>query len=352
MSQPSASRQPGASWPTVILLALAGVAATATLAVLISWRPAPASLAPARLDPGTIVVARQPYDDSRDVELAVKEGAAAKLLATASGVLTSSSCRPGAVVASGKTVATIGGRRIVPLASRVPPYRTISVGTSGADVTSLRVELTRLRSVPAGRSPSAPADADLITAARRLGGLNASSASLPPDAFAWIPGSTTKVATCDVPVGATVPAGAPLSTLSPPVVEVSISASPTDEAPGPRVLTVGSVTVKVTGRRITAAADLARLARTPEWAAYEQSAGKAPVGGQWKLKIPVQVASLPAASLFTPSGAAGGQACVSVAGRLVPVTVVASSLGRTLVTFADAWPDRVDTTPPKGFRCR
>lgn len=359
MAQRTGSRQAGASWPTVLLVALVCVAAAAAIALLLSWKPGPDSLSPVRADPGTITITRQPYDDSRDVELVVTQGPAAKLLATSAGIVTWSICRPGAVVTSGKPVATIGDRRVVPLATAVPPYRAISVGTSGDDVAALRTELARLGAIPAGAPPLAPADAALITAARLLAGLGVTSAAtpaaatLPPGTFAWAPSATATVATCDVSVGSTVSAGAPLFTLSPPVTELAVTASPADAIPGPRVLTVAPVTVEVTDGRITSAEDLARLVATPAWAAYEQTAGKVPIRGQWKLKTPISVASLPAASLVTSGAgnAASDRACVSASGRPVPVTIVASSLGRTLVTFTGTWPDAVDTTPAEALRC-
>lgn len=355
MSQPGGSRQPGASWPTVVLLVLVFVAATAAVVLLISWRPAPASLSSASVEPGTIAVTRQPYDDSRDVELAVTQGAAAKLLATTSGILTSSTCRPGGVVTSGKYVATVNERPVVPLATATPAYRTISVGTSGSDVASLRAELTRLKVIPTGTPSSSPADEPLISAARRLAGLSDSdtASTLPLEAFAWLPSPTTTMSSCDVPVGASVSTGSALFTLSPPVTELAVTASPTDAASGARVLTVAPVTVDVTDGRVTSASDLARLVSTPAWAAYEQTAGNVPIRGQWKLKTPIEVASLPAASLVTAAGSSAGygHACVSAQGEAIPVTIVASSLGRTLVTFNGTWPDMVDTTPTQDMEC-
>jgi len=335
------------------------VAVTAAFALAMSWRPAPDSLSVAQIDPGTIVVQRQPYDDSRDVDLVPTQGAAAKLLATASGILTSSKCRPGAAVESGKPVAVIGNRRVVALATKIPPYRTITVGTSGTDVRSLRNEFTRLKRLTNGKPLTTPADAQLIATARHLSGLDADStetasdASLPPGAFAWMPTSTGKLATCDLPVGAKVSAGTPLSTLSAPLTELVISAPPADAAAGPRLLELAPVTVKLADSRITEASDLARLMKTPAWEAYELSSGQVPLVGQWKLSEPIQVASLPAASLLTAGASkVSDKACVSTHGRPVPVTIVASSLGRTLVTFPGTWPDTVDTTPKHEMQCR
>jgi hypothetical protein len=327
------------------------VGVTAVVALLVTWRPAPSALSPTSVHPGTIAVTRQPYDDAREVEVVVARGAAGKLLATTSGVLTSSRCRPGQAVTSGDPVATIDQRPVVPLATAIPPFRAITVGVSGRDVVALRAELTRLKAVPVGTSRSAPADTRLIRAARRLSGLDSAAGSLPTGAFAWMPSSNSTVATCEVPVGARVSAGTPLATLSPPVTNLAISAPSASAAPGPRVLTVASVTVRVIDGRVTAANDLARLVRTAAWATYEQSAGKVPVRGRWKLSRPIQVASLPAASLVTAGPAAGSRSCVSSGGRALPVTVVASSLGRTLVTFTGTWPAAVDPRPSPALRC-
>lgn len=357
MRQQRGSRQSGASWPTVIVLILLGVASTAAVAVLVSWRPAPESLSAAQLEPGTIVVTRQGYDDSRDVELAVTQGASAQLLATTSGIVTSSTCRPGAIVTSGAPVGTIGQRRVLPLATTTPAYREITVGTSGSDVTSLRAELVRLGVIPRNSRVTDPADERLVSAARRLAGLPPPSSSagltLPLGSFAWTPAIRTAIATCAVPVGASVSAGEPLLSLSPPVTALTLVGVPPKAAPGPRELILDSVTVPLTRGRVTSEKDLAMLVSTPAWAGYEQSAGKVPLQGQWRLKTPLQVASLPAASLRTP-GAGGGRddaACVSSNGRAMPVTIIASSLGRTLVTFAGAWPATVDATPAEALSC-
>lgn len=354
MVQQGSSRQTGASWPTTALLVLVGVALTATVVLLITWHPTPPSLSAAPPASGTIAVTQQAYDDSRDVELIPTQGAAARVLATSTGILTSSQCRPGGLVESGKAVASIAGRPVLPLATPSPAYRDITVGTTGSDVDSLRAELTRLKLLPKANPVSQPADKQLVAQARRLAGLSpptatSSSQRLPLGAFAWTPSAVTVMATCEVPVGSRVSTGTPLFTLSPPLTGLTFP-TPEGAVPGARELAVDSVTVDVADGRVTAENDLSRVTTTPAWAAYQQNAGKVPVAGQWRLKTPIPVASLPAASLRVGTGgnAAG---CVAVKGVAVPVRIIASSLGHTLVTFSGQWPATVDTMPVGTFRC-
>lgn len=362
MAKSLQSRQSGAAWTTVLLITLVAVASTASVAVLISWRPAPTVLQPTQAQTGSITVSRLAYDDAREVELTVTQGASSEVVATASGIITSSSCRPGAGVVSGKPIATVGARDVVPLATSIPLYRPVTVGATGADVDSLRAELGRLR-LTKSQAAGTPADAQLVGAGRKLAGLigrsalstatnGRAAAELPAAAFAWLPTTTATVASCDAAVGSTVAVGTPLLTLRPPVTALSVLAVPAGAVQGDRLLTVDPVTVALVDGGVTAAADIARLAKTPAWAAYEQTAGKVPVRGRWKLKTPLAVASLPAASLIvTSSNESDARACVSVNGRAVPVRIVASSLGRTLVTFTGTLPDAVDTTPAQTLSC-
>jgi hypothetical protein len=342
--------QGGVSWPTAILLALVCAAVSAVLVVLLTWSPTPGPLAQSQSRQGTVSIAKQPYDDARDVDLSVTRGAAGQLLATASGTLTSSTCQPGLQISSGEAFATVGERPVVPLATRTPAYRDIEPATTGRDVDTLRAELARLQVVPSAEPASAPAGKELISKARALAGLespDSADLSLPRTAFAWLPATTATIESCDVPVGADVSTGVALVTLAPPITQVRVATVPSDAIRGNRVLAVGNAEVTLTNGTTATGRALARLLKADAWQIYQQSNGEVPIVGQWRLETPLEVASIPPSSLVTT----GRRACVSVSGKPQPVTIAASSLGRTLVTFDSLWPGAIDAAPSPELTC-
>lgn len=338
------SRRGGtASLGTLALLVAVVAAVAAALTVVFVWRPVPTSLATPATASGTVAVEPNEFDDVRQVELRATSGAAGKLIATRSGTVTSSACVPGAAIASGSVLATVDGKPVVALATQMPLYRDLVVGSKGADVTALRAELHRLGKTtsPGGGA----ADRALLRAATALVG--PAAAVLPKGSFAWIPAQTAVPATCEAPTGSTIAAGASFGDLVPAVTRVDLATVPADGLPGDRVITIGPVTAPVPKAGITDAATLAKIVATPAFATYTQSDGKAPLQGQWRLATPLRVANLPASAIQ----AAGGATCVAVGGKATPIRVLGSTLGRSIVTFTGTWPTAVDVTPPPGLTC-
>jgi len=219
------------------------------------------------------------------------------------------------------------------------------------DVAGLRSELARLGLVDRAKAAGEPATAELIQQARKLAGLDifdATPLSLPRAAFAWLPAKVVTISSCDVAVGKMISAGTSLATLAPPVVRAGIGGTPVDALPGPRVFVLEEARLNfVNGQELTPRG-LARLLSSDSWATYRQTDGEVPIVGQWQLRAPVDVASVPASTIVTT----GGISCVSVSGLPQTVTITASSLGKTLVTFEPTdWPKAIDVTPSSGFSC-
>jgi pyruvate/2-oxoglutarate dehydrogenase complex dihydrolipoamide acyltransferase (E2) component len=314
------------------------------IAVLILWKPDPHTLVPDRSSGGTVAVVARDEDDSRPVDLDIESGPTVRVLSPVSGTVTESSCRAGVVVPSGAPIARVNGRAVVGLSTGVPLWRDITVGLTGSDVVGLRRELGRLRLLIS--TESSAADATLIRTANRVA-QTGQGVVLAKNAFAWLPSPSTTPTTCDAPVGTVTQPASPLLTARPRVTAIRVSGLPPDALPGDRNLVLGSVEVPAPKEAVTDPAAIARLVATREYAQFVATDGKLPLRGDWRLASPTRVAVLPPSTIIV----SGNTTCVAVGGKGRVVTIVSSSLGRSVVTFAAPWPDRVDADPDRTLTC-
>jgi len=159
--------------------------------------------------------------------------------------------------------------------------------------------------------------------------------ALPLSAVVWSPMATVAVRQCGLRLGASLAVGDTVLTPMPQVVRIAV----TDALPPPpsgrtRLLAIGSVTAPMDESGAVADEEgLALLAATPEFAAWLDVADERPLSGEVRLDAPVLVGAVPPAAVID----AGSEACVIAPdGRTVPVRIVSSRLGLTLVVPASA----------------
>lgn len=340
--------------PGVVLLCAVVIAAAAFAAGLVL---AP-SARPASLNPATstrsVPTSHTQFDDVRQVTATPVITPGASLTSVESGRLTASACQAGADLVSGSAPFTVDDRPVVALASSRPLWRDLVPGTSGDDVRGLQEELTRLGSEVSVTGVYDEQTIAAVVALRTSVGAAAPSRSLEVSSVLWLPAPAVTVDSCAVPLGGLVSPGATLATTTGTLTALTLDRPPTGLTPGERAVTYADVTVQLPdaasagATTVTDPVLLTAVAAGAEYAAWLQSEGATPFAVGYRLSSPVEVLVVPPGALFGLNGDVG---CLRSGTVDFPVTIVASTLGQTLVRVdASPSPDRVDlvdTVAPK-----
>lgn len=309
------------------ILVVVLVAVCAVAGLLLLPRPLPESLASA--EPlGSMEVVAQDYSDEMAVGVAVQYGPDRTLVSGVAGVITKSDCVAGDELTSGDVPLWVDGQPLLTLATKIPLWRDLTLGTKGSDVSALRSELSRLKM---GVNEGSSFDQATLTAFRKLisksGGDAGSITSISVAQLLWLPAPAIAPLACSVTVGSRVEQGGLLATLPATVDAAAISPMPTDIADGKRTLTVDDEAFEVDGNGSIAAADLDRLAGAPSFEVARGVGPDEPVKGTLRLTDPVQVYPIPPRAIIT----SGDVACVDDSGAMVLVEIVGSELGKSYV---------------------
>jgi hypothetical protein len=335
-----------------LLLLVAGLCLGlgAVVATVVLWDRTPVSLL-ASDGGGVVVVSQREFTDSRMVSLSVGVEPAQALVAPSYGRLTSRDCVVGDVVASGTSSVSIDGVPVVSLFTEMPLWRDLRVGVSGGDVASFGAELVRL-----GRLTEVPSSVTsaMVNAYRSLAidlGVDASvlsSSYVSVSQIAWLPAPVVAVAGCQVAVGAYVNAGEVLFGFAPSIMSARITTDVSQLTPGVRMLRVGGVDIPVDSDGVVSSPEaLAMLAATQVVRQQLMVSGNPQIQGQYVLAEPIQVSVVPPTAIT----AAGGVTCVVSNSVPYRVTVVASELGQSFVTFSAAPPTVIELLPSRDTVC-
>jgi hypothetical protein len=298
-----------------------------------------------------VPVTTRAYDDRRNLALRVTAGAAREVTVRAGGLVTSSTCSPGATMTSGSTTVALDGVPLLDLHTAVPLWRGLTVGDRGPDVAALHDALRALgREAPTDDRVTATTLRSFHAATTAVGAPAPASTRDPvdPARVVWLPEPTVTIGTCSAEVGTDVVAGDALAGLPAALASAALVAVPEDAAPGARALTIGGTPVSVgADGRITDPASLAVVAASEE---YVQAAAVVEVGTDVTLTVPWALVEAIDVWVVPPGAvldAGTDAACVRDAeDRPVGVTVVASELGQTFVAPVAA------TAPPTSVRSR
>lgn len=340
---------------TVLLAGLVLVAAGGSSAVLLLPEPTPAGAEPVTAPtawPATVTS----FTDERTVQATPVMTTGLVAAVGTSGTVTALGCEPGGSVVSGSSPVTVDDRPLIALATEVPLWRDLAAGARGADVAALQGELSRL---------GHPVDEDgrygtttraAVAALQESIGVVRPSGDLALASVVWLAAPEMTVGTCPVRVGDTVGPGSAVAESGPTLTALRFLV-PADLVPGERVITVAgqAATVGEAGAGavvlVTDDALLAVVAESPELAlAQSAAAGSGTVAVRLALVAPLDLLTVPPTALADLQGTQG---CLVVEGTVLRITVVASSLGTTMVQLPDrdASPPSTVDAPPDGTTC-
>lgn len=342
---------------------------------------------------GSLKVESAKFDDSRSVQLTVALESSSTVISPANGTVTASDCAKGAVIASGSTPFAVDATPLPALHTATPPYRRLKSGTQGPDARAINDALRALgHTAPDSdwftwdsiAAWNAFADA---TGARRV--TEEGEWSIDPSYFIWLPAGSVTVDECRVAVGRQVTQGMDLFATAAMPVKATLPAagqaaqgfSSSSSQQGQQGTVAGDRILSVNNQDFPVSADATELTDPALMAAVMASAeyrmaqlgggqGSALGGGgatgtgsgsgeggtvqvsyQWRLATPIESITVPPASLYDLTS--GGLACVAVEGTPTPVRVIASQLGKTMVTPDGTDPfTTVEVSPTGAAPCR
>lgn len=321
----------------VITLVAAGAGATWVL-----LQPSTPADLEAGASAATAPVEAQEYTDARNVTLDVKKAPPSKLRADTEGTLTRYDCTPGGSWNTGTSPVSVNSIPLLALHTEVPLWRDLAYGDKGEDVTALQRALINL-----GYSLSADGEFGWWTWTAYRDALKNVGGKAPNDTFSkstvlWLPADTVTLSSCPAQTGDAVSKELVLAEAGGSLSSVSIKPMPTGLIAGPRHVAVAGATVPVgEGGKITDPAVLATLAAT-SISTFDPKNGD--LYATLELDTATTVYSVPVGAVGDPAG----KAFVTSEGTRYLVSVVASSLGRSLVMFTGDGltpPAMVDTTP-------
>jgi hypothetical protein len=308
----------------VVVLLAAGVLIGALFLPRVSLPTVAPSVAPARV----VQVTSQLYDGARQVSATPIIDQAATLRAGLAGVVTASGCTAGANLSSGGSGWMVDGQPLLSLATTEPLWRDLTPGLKGSDVTALQNELTRLGH-PVNSSgvydwATRQATSDLL---KTVGATPHSDGTLPLAWIVWLPSSEIEIASCQLATGDPVMAGDVVAKATGALRGLRVANPPGEgwlarygDASSP--LDAGGLASDPTF--------LAAVEAGPDYAALPQDQ-------PGTIAVTVALAQARAVLVVPPSAvlvSGQGKGCViSQDETKIPVDIVASSLGQTMVAL-------------------
>lgn len=327
---------------TRVFIGVVGVVVGALAVFVFRWPAASDGLFVGPSGEGVVPAMASPFLDEHVVELRLEWTEPVPIPAPAwSGIVTDSSCTPGAMLTSGSPVLSIDTVPRFALATSVPLYRHLSLRAKGADVVSLQQELVRL-----GRLDTASGvlDAATVTAfAAMTGRAGSPSLGIDPSEVVWLPAPTVEVGTCNAAVGQPAPSSGVLATTAARLGSVSVLAAG-DERPGARVLSYNGVESPIPDDGVLRdGAVFDALSIVPKDVTQEDPQGSS------RLAVALPTVQVPASAIVADSD---GAACVlTPAADPIVVEIIGSRLGVVFVLGDLTDGEDVLVAPPGDSRC-
>jgi len=325
-------------WSLAVVVGIVLVAVGVSIGLLVAPASAPNGLRPTD-DPTSVPVSVQQFDDSRAVIVTFVSGPDVPLLLHTSGVVTG---LPSSLsVQSGDAILWVDGAPVIGLATSVPLFRSLAVGDKGTDVSALNAELVRLGfSAPSSDTFTAASQAAWVSLQKACG-VAKPSQGFDLGAVVWLPSGQVQVRSWTFSLGSPTPGDGVLGVVPGVVSTADVAMADGSSLPSDsRTLTVAGVTVPLPGDgQVVDAGFLAATVTSAQSVSQNGTDFQLQSPGTIQLAQPLTVLALPPVAVFGLSGSSG---CVQVGSQAVPVTVVGSSLGVSLVQTADgSSPDEV-----------
>lgn len=297
----------------------------------------------------TFPVGETSFDDARSVTLSVAHSEATQLTSPVAGRVTATSCAPGKTLMSGSAPVWLDGAPLIALSTSTPLWRSLVPGDKGEDVKALQEELVRLGLLS---SRSGQLDKATLSAFHRLRksvgdpATTSPTAAISVDRILWLPAASTDVESCAAPIGGTLVPGDEIARVPGRLTSLSVVDVPTDLVVGPRVLTVDGTRIDIDpATPLSEPERLLPLTSLPSLRPREDT--DEPPAAVLALASPVTVSVVPPSAVVGTSG----PSCVVADGVPIPVRVLASELGQSLVAFDREAPADVEVDPPGDTTC-
>ena len=346
-----------------VLLALVMLAAGVCGGFLLTREPEPAAFE-STTRAGTLVVQSEPYDDERSVTVTVERSESGSVAAPVGGVVTElRQCASGSSIESGSAFIAVDGQPQLALYLRTPPALNAELRRLG--YTAPDSDVMTWDTVKAFNALAAHAGTQSATQERQW--------SIDTSLFAWLPQQKVTVKECQARYGGHVEQGADVLTTTSQPVRATFRRNDSSMLRGDRVMEVNGATFTITDRTAdsTDASLLSAIGASNEYRAAQQpsasgqasdTAGSQSDTGQdtasntinvtyrWKLAKTLNVVSVPPAAMYDVSA---DSACVVSRGKPVAVHVVASQLGKSMVSVeSGASLTSVNVPASTGKACR
>ncbi|MCH9274793.1 hypothetical protein JS533_000595 [Bifidobacterium amazonense] len=321
---------------------------------------------------GTVKPVSSRYDDVRNATVTVSSGAGQSVTSVGAGTVTSSSCTPGMTVRSGSSLYAIDEVGQLMLHTDVPMYRMLESGMSGRDAAALNAELIRL-GYAAPNTDTMTWDTivaynALVQSVGAKPLTKDTGWAIGPANFVWLSQTSAPIAACTAKVGQSVTSGTELFSTGSTPTSAAVSLPNTQVVAGDRVIVVGDKRFDMPAdvTEITDKGELDAIMSSNEYLVAKTQAGMATgdgtasngmsdaTGGSggaagslsvtftWVLKTPLDVWEVPPSALYNVTGDTG---CVASDGKPMPVTIIASELGKTKITVDTDSLGRIDIAP-------
>jgi hypothetical protein len=318
----------------VILACLACAVLGASSAAVVVAARQPPTLGDEGVELTAAVLAFE-FSDEREVTLDVELPTVQNSYSSAGGTVTSSNCEPGVELRTGESVFHVDGSGAVLLASDVPLWRSLSVGSRGEDAAAFNAALRDVGTDVVGDDISR---ASLDAAAELLGRVDPID-MVEPDSFVWVPRGA-QVVDCLVDVGTRIAHADTIMRVSSRPVG-TLRNLPPALVNGDRQIRTEGVTLRVGADG--GVSDPALAAVPAVQAALEQDLRALRIDGVLALAEPVSVSAVPASAVVVESPTSG---CVYLESGSLRGEVVGSQLGQTFLRFDGSAPQEVLSTPP------
>jgi peptidoglycan hydrolase-like protein with peptidoglycan-binding domain len=324
---------------STLLAAAVLVGTGAAAALLVRSEPVPAVLRGAP-EPTSAATGTQSFDDPRTAQATLLISGSVPLSGHVSGTVTATACTPGRAVVSGSMIVSVDDQPVIALRTSLPLYRDLGRGDAGHDVSALQAELGRLGYDTNTDGHYTGRTARAVTKFFRARGHSRPDGQVRLAQLAWLPDRTVTPGTCPLIVGTAVSSGTALATVPGRLRAVRLTALPDGLVSGDRTLTLFAVNGPLgPGGTATDRRFLSAVEATPEFRARQAAASSDPLQVDLALTHPLATVKVPPAAVFALHGTKG---CLQSGDRVIPVTVIGSALGASLVTLSGAVPETVN----------
>jgi peptidoglycan hydrolase-like protein with peptidoglycan-binding domain len=283
-------------------------------------------------------VSGEEFSDERTVKVATTVAPAAPLVVGARGRVTALSCKAGRPLKSGAVVARIDEIPLVALATKIPLYRDLNASSRGRDVESLQRELRRLGYSVSVDGRYGQGTRAAVKELQRSAGVTKPDGTLRFSQVLWLPMSRVVPDKCSMIVGKQVGAGEEYATIPKRLTAIQVSPMPAYLAPGRRTIVVmGRSGPMNKDGTVTDQGLLSKVSNSREFRDLKTT-DDAP-SARITLTTPLKTVKVPPSAVFAIDETKG---CLQSGQRVIPVKIVGSKLGTTLVLPEGATPSAVN----------